>query len=134
MATEHRFSRDRERGCLALPGILVDLRGLEPLTPCMPCRCATSCATGPSASEEDSTTLLHAERLPCRERRRGPPADPRNGPERPKRGGPFGPDTPKRPGSQESVLSRAVASVGRRADRKVDRDDRTVLPEPLEGV
>ena len=25
----------------------VDLRGLEPLTPCMPCRCATSCATGP---------------------------------------------------------------------------------------
>ena len=28
--------------------LLVDLRGLEPLTPCMPCRCATSCATGPS--------------------------------------------------------------------------------------
>ena len=26
---------------------LVDLRGLEPLTPCMPCRCATSCATDP---------------------------------------------------------------------------------------
>ena len=26
---------------------IVDLRGLEPLTPCMPCRCATSCATGP---------------------------------------------------------------------------------------
>ena len=26
---------------------LVDLRGLEPLTPCMPCRCATNCATGP---------------------------------------------------------------------------------------
>ena len=25
----------------------VELRGLEPLTPCMPCRCATSCATGP---------------------------------------------------------------------------------------
>ena len=25
----------------------VDLRGLEPLTPCMPCRCATSCATDP---------------------------------------------------------------------------------------
>lgn len=29
---------------------LVDLRGLEPLTPCMPCRCATSCATGPDAA------------------------------------------------------------------------------------
>lgn len=27
--------------------LYVDLRGLEPLTPCMPCRCATSCATGP---------------------------------------------------------------------------------------
>lgn len=26
---------------------VVDLRGLEPLTPCMPCRCATSCATDP---------------------------------------------------------------------------------------
>ena len=27
---------------------LVELRGLEPLTPCMPCRCATSCATAPT--------------------------------------------------------------------------------------
>jgi hypothetical protein len=27
---------------------LVELRGLEPLTPCMPCRCATSCATAPN--------------------------------------------------------------------------------------
>lgn len=27
--------------------LYVDLRGLEPLTPCMPCRCATSCATDP---------------------------------------------------------------------------------------
>jgi hypothetical protein len=26
---------------------LVELRGLEPLTLCMPCRCATSCATAP---------------------------------------------------------------------------------------
>ena len=25
----------------------VELRGLEPRTPCMPCRCATSCATAP---------------------------------------------------------------------------------------
>jgi hypothetical protein len=25
----------------------VELRGFEPLTPCMPCRCATSCATAP---------------------------------------------------------------------------------------
>jgi site-specific DNA recombinase len=27
---------------------MVELRGLEPLTPCMPCKCATSCATAPS--------------------------------------------------------------------------------------
>lgn len=27
----------------------VELRGLEPLTPCMPCRCATSCATAPNS-------------------------------------------------------------------------------------
>ena len=29
----------------------VELRGLEPLTPCMPCRCATSCAIAPYDSE-----------------------------------------------------------------------------------
>ena len=27
--------------------LLVELRGLEPLTPCMQCKCATSCATAP---------------------------------------------------------------------------------------
>ena len=27
--------------------LLVELRGFEPLTPCMPCKCATSCATAP---------------------------------------------------------------------------------------
>ncbi len=34
----------------AVPGVfvVVELRGLEPLTLCMPCRCATSCATAPS--------------------------------------------------------------------------------------
>ena len=26
---------------------LVELRGFEPLTPCMPCKCATNCATAP---------------------------------------------------------------------------------------
>jgi hypothetical protein len=30
--------------------ISVELRGFEPLTPCMPCRCATSCATAPMRS------------------------------------------------------------------------------------
>src|SRR6476619_3278572 len=33
---------------LAVIPFLVELRGLEPLTPCMPCRCATSCATAPN--------------------------------------------------------------------------------------
>src|SRR5690625_3515010 len=28
---------------------MVELRGFEPLTPCMPCRCATNCATAPRA-------------------------------------------------------------------------------------
>jgi site-specific DNA recombinase len=29
---------------------MVELRGFEPLTPCMPCRCATNCATAPFMS------------------------------------------------------------------------------------
>lgn len=39
----------------------VDLRGLEPLTPCMPCRCATSCATDPGsrANSHPTTPLLY---------------------------------------------------------------------------
>ncbi len=40
----------------------VDLRGFEPLTPCMPCRCATNCATDPLKSEEcspDNSSTLH---------------------------------------------------------------------------
>ena len=32
------------------PGLSVELRGFEPLTPCMPCRCATNCATAPSVT------------------------------------------------------------------------------------
>ena len=34
----------------------VELRGFEPLTPCMPCKCATNCATAPlpqSGNEEE---------------------------------------------------------------------------------
>jgi hypothetical protein len=38
----------------------VELRGLEPLTPCMPCRCATSCATAPFPV---STVLLRPVRF-----------------------------------------------------------------------
>ena len=42
------------RDLFEVPGssktILVELRGFEPLTPCMPCRCATSCATAPVPS------------------------------------------------------------------------------------
>ncbi len=35
---------------------LVELRGLEPLTLCMPCRCATSCATAPLLSPTSGVT------------------------------------------------------------------------------
>lgn len=48
--------------------LLVELRGLEPLTPCMPCRCATSCAIAPCDSENFTTPGPHAftrESLPC---------------------------------------------------------------------
>ena len=40
----------------------VDLRGLEPLTPCMPCRCATSCAKDPWKSGKcspDNPSTIH---------------------------------------------------------------------------
>ncbi len=33
--------------CPAFQRFVVELRGFEPLTPCMPCRCATSCAIAP---------------------------------------------------------------------------------------
>ncbi len=39
---------------------LVELRGLEPLTPCMPCRCATSCATAPRSSRTTDGILANA--------------------------------------------------------------------------
>jgi hypothetical protein len=41
---------------------LVELRGLEPLTPCMPCRCATSCATAPSSRLSRTRTYATASR------------------------------------------------------------------------
>src|SRR4051794_3771248 len=37
------------RCAVAVLRVFVELRGLEPLTLCMPCRCATSCATAPSS-------------------------------------------------------------------------------------
>ncbi len=47
-----RLSRDGENrvhrlGQGSKEPVMVELRGLEPLTPCMPCRCATNCATAP---------------------------------------------------------------------------------------
>jgi hypothetical protein len=41
-------NRQNRATSLSSSGFLVELRGLEPLTPCMPCRCATSCATAPN--------------------------------------------------------------------------------------
>ncbi len=42
----------RSQRCALRPGRFsrVELRGLEPLTLCMPCRCATSCATAPGVA------------------------------------------------------------------------------------
>ncbi len=36
----------------------VELRGLEPLTLCMPCRCATSCATAPCRFRPGNSTTF----------------------------------------------------------------------------
>ena len=38
---------DSSASIITRKSTLVDPRGFEPLTPCMPCRCATNCATGP---------------------------------------------------------------------------------------
>ena len=42
----------------------MDPRGFEPLTPCMPCRCATSCATGPCRPEGNSERFCRLEASP----------------------------------------------------------------------
>src|SRR4029079_15988255 len=67
---------------------LVELRGLEPLTPCMPCRCATNCATAPlpdgqlgNLSQPVCRTRNRPCALPCSPSRCTTPAeaDPRSG-------------------------------------------------------
>ena len=66
---EHSTSFDVE---CSRKTLWVDLRGLEPLTPCMPCRCATSCATDPWKSGEcspDNPSTLHQIRHPIANRR-----------------------------------------------------------------
>ena len=42
---------DRHSSPTELRRHLARHRGLEPLTPCMPCKCATSCATGPQGAD-----------------------------------------------------------------------------------
>ena len=84
----------------------VDLRGLEPLTPCMPCRCATSCATGPDRfplRRDNSISLQHVPGL-------------------------FEPSPPRawRATRRESLASRGSG--------KDDGDDGAVLPQAFEPV
>ncbi len=43
--------------------IVVDLGGLEPPTPCMPCRCATSCATDPWCAPRSNLNSIQDARL-----------------------------------------------------------------------
>ena len=45
---------DLFRSSVSSKRVLVELRGLEPLTLCMPCRCATSCATAPGVAAPGS--------------------------------------------------------------------------------
>jgi hypothetical protein len=47
----HEGSRVNEQVHSLIVELLVELRGLEPLTPSMPWRCATSCATAPREAE-----------------------------------------------------------------------------------
>src|SRR6478609_7907854 len=50
VSAQYRLPVATKKGTITGDGslsVLVELRGLEPLTPCMPCRCATSCATAP---------------------------------------------------------------------------------------
>lgn len=40
--------------------IMVEVRGLEPLTPCMPCKCATSCAIPPHSADQSAESNLYS--------------------------------------------------------------------------
>ena len=84
----------------------VDLRGLEPLTPCMPCRCATSCATGPDRfplRRDNSISLQHVPGL-------------------------FEPSPPR------AWRAMRRGSLPRRGSGKDDGDDGAVLPQAFEPV
>jgi site-specific DNA recombinase len=45
---------------------MVELRGLEPLTPTLPVWCATSCATAPNPARQDRSVIVHTSRGPSR--------------------------------------------------------------------
>lgn len=40
--------------------LYVEVRGLEPLTPCMPCKCATSCAIPPHSADQTAESNLYS--------------------------------------------------------------------------
>jgi hypothetical protein len=48
-----------EHSAIMDPDWLVELRGFEPLTPSMPWRCATSCATAPAGSADPADPSQH---------------------------------------------------------------------------
>lgn len=54
---EHEHDEPRHVSCLRKT-LWVELRGFEPLTPSMPWRCATNCATAPSGTSRMGTALL----------------------------------------------------------------------------
>ncbi len=82
----------------------MDLRGLEPLTPCMPCRCATSCATDPGsrANAHPTTLLLYYIRAPGAQ--------------------------------IEGLFRRVAGGLLGGVEQRCEVDDRAVLPQPFELV
>lgn len=74
------WAKRKEPPSRAVPFLIpVELRGFEPLTPCMPCRCATNCATAPNMSppglsHRAETTCLAYNMDPAEEKSRGDPA------------------------------------------------------------
>ena len=64
LSIHRKLAHKKIRRNLSIPADYpVELRGLEPLTPCMPCRCATSCATAPNFRCSDSVSLRFRLRL-----------------------------------------------------------------------
>jgi site-specific DNA recombinase len=73
------YFRLPDGGDPSLPGVRapsrsVGRRGLEPLTPCASCKCATNCANGPVGGQATRSALPHGRPRPAPRRPSGPAA------------------------------------------------------------